>query len=191
MNLQTVTAEKVCPNNEITAYIDGELSPSEEFDLEMHFAVCPACKSKLNEQKQLLCVLDFALESENEIELPVNFTKVVITNAESKVSGLRHPQERSKALFICAALFLLVLLGLGSETETVLNTFGKFGDQILAIGSFAFHLIYDIAIGTAIILRSISHQIVFNSELSMAFLAVFLILSLFFLSRLVVRYNRP
>lgn len=191
MNLQTATIEKVCPNNEIAAYIDGELTPSEEFALEMHLAVCSACKLKLNEQKKLLCALDFALDSENEIELPANFTKVVVTNAESKVSGLRHPQERFKALFICAALFLLVILGLGSETETALITFGKLSDQILAIGNFAFHLIYDFAIGTAIILRSLSQQIVFNSTISVALLVIFFAFSLIALSRLMNRYNRP
>ena len=127
--MQTATIEKVCRTSEIAAYIDGELSSQAEFKLEMHFAVCPSCKSKLNEQKTLLCALDFALDNEQEIELPANFTKVIIATAESKVSGLRRPQERFKALFICAALFLLVILGLGSETESVLNTFGKFGDQ--------------------------------------------------------------
>ena len=190
MNLQAATIEKVCPTSEIAAYIDGELSPRAEFELEMHFAVCPSCKSKLNEQNTLLCALDFALEKEQEIELPENFTKVIVANAESKVSGLRRPQERFKALFICATLFLLVLLGLGSETETVFNTFGKFGEQFLAVGGFAFHLIYNFAIATAIILRSLSHQIIFNSAISVAFLVMFFVISLFALSRLIVRYNR-
>ncbi len=40
MNLQTSATEKVCLQNEIAAYIDGELTPREELDLEMHFAVC-------------------------------------------------------------------------------------------------------------------------------------------------------
>ncbi len=191
MNLQTATTEQVCPNSEIAAYIDGELAPREEFELEMHFAGCPSCKSKLNDQKKLLCALDFALEAEQEIKLPANFTKVIVTNAESKVSGLRRPQERFKALFICAALFLLILLGLGSETTTVFNTFEKFGEQFLAVGGFAFHLIYDFAIGTTIILRSLSQQVVFNSTNSVAFLIIFFVISLFALSRLMNRYNRP
>lgn len=188
--MKHATIEKVCPTSEIAAYIDGELPSRAEFELEMHFATCSSCKSKLNEQKTLLRALDFALEKEQEIELPANFTKVIVANAESKVSGLRRPQERFKALFICAALFLLVILGLGSETESVLNTFGKFGDQILAVGGFVFHLIYDFALGTAIILRSLSHQVVFNSAVSVAFLAILFVISVFTLSRLIVRYNR-
>ncbi|MDQ3179908.1 MAG: hypothetical protein M3Q33_05245, partial [Acidobacteriota bacterium] len=153
-------------------------------------AVCASCQAKLNEQKKLLCALDFVLESEKQIELPANFTKVVVANAESKVSGLRRPQERFKALFICAALFLLVIFGLGGETETVLNTFGEFGEQVLAVGGFVFHLIYDFAYATAIILRYLSHQIVFNSAISVAFLVMFFVISLFALSHLIDRYNR-
>ena len=123
MNPQTSTSEKVCPRSELAAYIDGELLPREELELELHLASCLNCTAELNEQKKLLCVLDVALEREKEIELPANFTRVVVAAAESSVSGLRRPQERFKALFICAALFLVVLAGLGSETETVFGSF--------------------------------------------------------------------
>lgn len=188
MNPQIVS--KVCPTGEIAAYIDGELTPREELDLEMHFAICRSCAAELNEQKKLLCVLDFALEDESEITLPENFTKVIVTTAESNVSGLRRPQERFKAFFICAALTLLVLLGLGSETGTVIKTFWKIGDQILAVGGFALHLIYDIAIGTSIILRSASHHIAFNSTVSIIFLIGILFFGLMIFSRLIIRFNR-
>ncbi|MEO8072803.1 MAG: hypothetical protein ABI686_06115, partial [Acidobacteriota bacterium] len=102
----------------------------------------------------------------------------------------RRPQERIKAFFICAALTLLGLLGLGSETGTVVSTFWKIGDQILAVGGFALHLIYDIAIGTTIILRSVSHHIAFNSTVSVLFLAGILFIALVAFSRLIVRFNR-
>lgn len=191
MNLQTATIEPIfCSHrSEIAAYIDGELLPREEFDLEMHFAACKDCNRELNEQKKLLCVLDFALENEREIELPSNFTKVVVTNAESKVSGLRRPQERTKALFVCAALFLLVLLGLGSDTENVLGTFGKFAEQIFAVGGFVLHLVYDISIGTAIILRSLSYQFVFGSAVSAIFVIALVFAGFCALSRFIARSN--
>lgn len=188
MNPQFI--EKVCQQSEIAAYIDGELSPREELNLELHFAACRLCTAELNEQKKLLCALDFALEDENEIELPENFTKVIVTIAESNVSGLRRPQERFKAFFICAALTLFVLLGLGSETGTVVGTFWKIGDQILAVSGFAVHLIYDVAIGTSIILRSVSHHIAFNSTVSVLFLIGILFIALIAFSRLIVRFNR-
>ncbi len=186
MNSQTATTEKICSQtSEIAAFIDGELLPREELELELHLAVCGSCSAELNEQKKLLCALDFALENEKQFELPANFTKIVVANAESKVSGLRRPQERSKALFVCATLFLLVLLGLGGETETVLNTFRKFAEQFLAVGGFVWHLIYDVSVGTAIVLRSLSSQFIFNSFASLAILIVFVFLSLFLLSRFI------
>lgn len=186
MNLQGATTENICSyRSEIAAYIDGELLPREELELESHLAVCGSCAAELNEQKKLLRALDYALENEREIELPANFTKIVVANAESKVSGLRRPQERSKSLFVCAALFLLVLLGLGGETGTVVNTFGKFAEQFLAVGGFVWNLIYDISVGTAVVLRSLSSQFIFNSTASLAILLVLVFLSLFLLSRFV------
>ena len=186
MNSQTATTEKICSQtSEIAAFIDGELLPREELELELHLAVCGSCSAELNEQKKLLCALDFALENEKQLELPTNFTKIVVANAESKVSGLRRPQERSKALFVCAALFLLVLLGLGGETEMVLNTFGKFAEQFLAVGGFMWNLIYDVSVGTAIVLRSLSSQFIFNSFASLVILIIFGFLSLFLFSRFI------
>ena len=191
MNQPTATTEALCAHrSEIAAYIDGELIPREELELEMHLAVCKSCNAELNEQKTLLRALDYALENGHEIELPANFTRVVVTAAESKVSGLRRPQERSKALFVCAALFLLVLFGLGGDTETIFSAFGKFTEQILAVGGFVSHIIYDIAIGTTVILRSLGNQFIFSSSLAFGFLIVFFCLSLIALSRLIIRYNR-
>jgi hypothetical protein len=186
MNSQTATIEKIClQRNEIAAFIDGELLPHEEFELELHLAVCGFCATELNEQKKLLCALDYALENEKQIELPANFTKVVVTNAESRVNGLRRPQERSKALFVCAALFVLLILGLGGETKTVLNTFGKFAEQFLAVGGFVWNLIFDVSVGAAIVLRSLGSQFIFNSSAFFAILIVFVFLSLFLFLRFI------
>jgi hypothetical protein len=192
MNPQAATTEKVCSQrSDIAAYIDGELRAREELELEMHLAVCQECNKELNEQKKLLRVLDFAFESENEIEMPANFTRIVIANAESKVSGLRRPQERLKALFVCAALFLLILLGLGGETKPVFAALGKFLEQFLAVSGFVWNLIYDAAYGAAIILRSISQQMFFNSNFSFAVLLGLFFISMIALSRLVTRSTRP
>ena len=192
MTLQTATIKPVCLHrSDIAAYIDGELLPREELELEMHLAICKLCAGELNEQKTLLQALDFALENERGIELPANFTRVVVANAESKVSGLRHPQERFKALFVCAALFLLVLFGLGGETKTVFETFARFADQFLAVGGFVWNSIYDVAVGTAVILRSLSHQVIFHSSVSFAALTGFFVVLLIVFSRVALRSNRP
>ncbi|MCD9187838.1 MAG: zf-HC2 domain-containing protein [Pyrinomonadaceae bacterium] len=184
-------AEKisVCPRAEIAEYLDGELSSRAELALEMHILDCDACRNELNAQKKLLNALDFALEEEKDFELPENFTKVVVANAESRVSGLRRPGERYKALFICAALFLLVVLGLAGESEAVVNTGGKFIEQVLAVGSFFGHLIYDFAIGLTVILKSLCFQFVYKSAFSFIFLAILLGISALIFSRLITEFK--
>lgn len=191
MTLQIATIENVCSQrSDIAAYVDGELPAREELELEMHLAVCKDCADELNEQKKLLQALNYALDGDGEIELPENFTRVVVANAESKVSGLRRPQERSKALFICLALLLVGLLGLGAETGAALNAATKFAERFLAVGSFVLNLVYDVFVGAAVILRSLGHQIVFNSNGSFAILAGFVFVSLVILSCLTTRSNR-
>lgn len=191
MKLPTSTTEDICSHrSEIAAYVDGELLPREELELEAHLAVCESCRNELNEQKKLLCVLDFALENEREIELPKNFTKIVVANAESKVSGLRRPQERSESLLVCGALFLLVLVGLGGGTDSLADTFWKFTEQIFVVGGFVWNLAYTAAIGLAVVLRSLSQQFVFNSSASVAFAVGLFFVSLLALSRLITRYHR-
>jgi len=189
MDLQIATTEKVCPREEIAAYVDGEISPREELELELHFAACKACADELNSQKTLLCALDSIGHGKEEIELPEDFTKVVVTAAESKVSGLRRPQERRKALFVCAGLFFLIVLALGGETRAVFGSFGTIAEQFAIAGSFLVHFVYDITVGVTIILRSLSNQLVFNSAVSFFVITVIFLISLLTLSRLVLRHN--
>ncbi|MDQ3324070.1 MAG: zf-HC2 domain-containing protein [Acidobacteriota bacterium] len=190
MNLPNPNIKNECPRHELAAYIDGELSAREELDLETHLVECKLCASELNEQKRLFFTLDFALEGEREFKLPENFTKVVVANAESKVSGLRCPKERFRAVFVIAALFLLFISGLGGETRTVLDAFLKFGEQIFAVGNFVLHLIYDVSVAASIVLRSVCSQFVYNSAFSIVFFVVFFFVSLFVLSRLIIRNNQ-
>ena len=179
-----------CPRTEIAAYVDGELNPREEFDLEMHFADCQICVAVLNEQKKMLNALDFALEDRDEFELPKNFTKVIVANAESNVQGLRCPRERNRALFVCAALCLLGVFGLGAETSKTFATFGALTEQFLAVGGFFVHLIHDITVATTVIFRSLCLQFVFKSAVSAIALGVCFVVSLVIFSRLLLKQRR-
>lgn len=179
-----------CPRRELVAYIDGELTPREEIELETHLADCRVCALELNEQKRLLFALDFALEDEKRFQLPANFTKVVVANAESKVSGLRCANERFRAVFVIAALFLLFLFGVGGETKTVAGTFLNFGEQIFAVAAFALHLIYNIAVAASIVLRSVCSQFIYQSAFSTVLFAGFFFVLLFILRHFVNRHSR-
>lgn len=190
MQKQTEQKENQCPRTEIAAYLDGELSSREELDLEMHFAVCKKCAGEFNEQKKLLRALDFALDEKTDFKLPENFTRSVVVKAESNISGLRRREERFRALFLCAALFLLIILGLGSETEAVFLTFAIFIEQIWAVGSFAAHLIYDIAVALTAILRLIGGHLISNPLFAFLALVVFLISSGYIFSRILALFDR-
>lgn len=190
MNKQIERQKDFCPRTEIAAYIDGELSPYEELELERHLAVCASCKTQLNQQKNLLCALDFAFVGKKEIELPENFTKTIIINAESKVQGLRCPKERFRALVVCAGLFVFILVGLGSETEAVFSTVGTFFEQVWTVGGFAAHLVYDVAFAFTTILRLIGSHLIFHSAFTFFIWGAFLIAFLCVLSRLRLRVSR-
>lgn len=190
MQNQTEKIKESCPRTEIAAYIDGELSPVAEMALEKHFAVCKNCEAEFNVQKKLLRALDFAFDEKSKIELPENFTKTVVIKAESNVSGLRRREERFRALYLCTILFLLVIIGLGNETETVFSTFTILFEQLLAVGSFAAHLIFDIAIALSAILRIIGGQLIYTPVFAVLTVAVFLIFSAYIFSRLLSMSDR-
>ena len=193
MDLQTHKNEQLCPCDDISSYLDGELSSHEEIVLEKHLANCKSCLDELNLQKKMLSALDFAFNEKNgqaEIELPENFAKVVAVTAESEVSGLRRPEERSRAFLLCAGLFLLILVGLGTETKRVFTTFTDFSEQLMALGGFIFRLGYDLAIGLCIISRALCQQFIISSIFEILLILCIFIFSFILLSRLIVRVNR-
>ncbi len=154
--MEPSTPENVpCPGDDIATYIDGELSPAEAFAFEEHLSNCSTCKIELNHQKEFLAALTASLELENDIPLPGNFTKTIIANAESRVSGLRRPRERFTAIFICVVLFIFALFAFGAEAEPVLAAVSGIPEKLLAVGSFLVRFVFNIAIGVAVVARSL------------------------------------
>lgn len=190
MNPHIPHNQNKCPSAEISAYIDGELSPHGEIELERHFADCSICRTELNLQKNFLFALNASLENEKDFELPKNFTKTIVANAESRVSGLRRPREQFTAVFICTALFLFVLFALGGDAESGLGAFGAFIDKAAALGTFALHFAYNVALGAVVIFRALSSQFVVNSLLTLSLLAFLFVASIFVFSRLVFPASR-
>jgi hypothetical protein len=156
INTQGREAKVACPSVDIAAYIDGELSPDGELTLESHFSTCRTCKDELNLQKQFVNALNFSLR--DLPELPKDFTKRIVTSAESEVRGLRHRRERLDAMFITAGLFLFVLFTLGVKAPGSFSTAASALGSWLAVVDVASHAVYDFAIGVVIILRSLAGQ---------------------------------
>ena len=184
----TVTTE--CPIEDIAAYIDGELDARQEMDLEVHFAGCGSCLFELNRQKQFLCGLNMGLARETELELPPDFTRLVVANAESTVSGLRKPRERFNALFICAGLILFVLFAIGPEARRVLDGFSTVIEQVAIVGGFFGHLIYAFFIGVAIVLRSIATQLLVDRWTEGMLVGVLFVMCLMLTRKLLLRMRR-
>jgi len=177
-----------CPAREISPYLDGELAPDAELLLESHIAGCSTCLAELNEQKSFLQALAFSLENDADIDLPANFTKTIVTNAESSVSGLRAGTERLHAIIVIGALLVFVVFILGSDTAfaPVSAVIDQTGAVLGFFGSLAFNFVF----GTTVILRSAAaHIVAVPAGLTILFASVFAFFALV-VSRRYLRQDR-
>jgi predicted anti-sigma-YlaC factor YlaD len=180
---------ETCAAVDIAAYLDGELSFEDERELEDHFSICSNCSEELNHQKQFLCCLDASLKNEHDLELPPDFARSVVANAEANVTGLRRPSEVYNSLFVCAALALFILFAAGAGANEILGRAYDVIDRVTIVGGFFTHLVYDIFLGIAIVVRSFAAQ--FRVDIIMAvLLSIFLAAPTVFLSRKVLRVGR-
>jgi predicted anti-sigma-YlaC factor YlaD len=156
LNTSESELEVECPSIEIAAYLDGELSTEAEAKLEAHLSNCSICTRDLNDQKHFLNALNGSLNYVPEI--PADFTKRIVTNAESGVSGLRQKRERLNAVFVCVGLFFFALFTLGASAPGTITASFDIVGRMAAVLVFASHLVYDISIGAVIIMRSLAGQ---------------------------------
>lgn len=178
-----------CPAEEISAYIDGELSAELEVALERHIGACEICRRELNDQKGFLIALSDTLEREIPIELPANFTRSVVVNAESKVSGLRDSRERSWALMIGIGLFLLAALAVGSFAG-VLSPLTTAFQKFSAFAGAVFSVIGDLLYAVFAVVRSILQSQTFGPAAAYIVVILATAILLFFGSRSLRRFFR-
>ena len=183
------TQISACPSDDISSYIDGELDIERELQLDAHFANCEVCSGELNRQKQFLCCLESSLKNESDLVLPANFTKRIVVNAETKVSGVRRPAEFFNSIFVCVAILLFVLFASGPEAEKLLKGGYIFLDQAVAIGDVFVHFVYDLFLGVAIIIRTFATQVPLDL-LTAVLISIILAFPTIFLSRRVLRVGR-
>ena len=181
-------SNSICRTADISAYLDAEMSPSEEIDFELHLAECKSCVGELNRQKELLYILDSTLQSD-DIELPENFTKVVVTNAESSVKGLRRRSEWLNAMFVCCGLLFFGLFALGADASRSFGYPLRIFDRVAAVVAFFGHLTYDIAVGVVVVLRTVTSETASNTAASLV-VAVSLFLAVAVIARQVHRHYR-
>jgi predicted anti-sigma-YlaC factor YlaD len=180
-------------STEIATYLDGELDAPSQLRFEEHIPQCEPCAEELNEQRRLLCALDFALGANDPfVDLPGDFAQIVATNAESDMSGVRKQVEHRRALRFCIGLALaaFVLLG-GATVFTVISVPVKaFARSSVSILGFVWNALYDAGVGASIIIRPLGRRLIFEAHpIALLALLVFAI-ALALLPRLLVRYHR-
>lgn len=190
MELDTLKTEKVCPREEICLYLDGELSPNEVILLEKHLAECQPCLNELNLQKQMLLALSAAFDKKKEIELPKNFTNIVVAKAECGVKGLRNREERYRAFLLFLPLLLIFIVGLGGDKDKFFSLVNSFGIQILTVGGFLVHLTFDISFGIAVILKTISQKIVVSQSFTVLLFASLILMIMLISPRFYYKFYR-
>ena len=188
MNHEFDIEMNICPSYEIAAYLDGELDMRRERELESHFDSCGTCSTELNHQKLFLNQLNSRLSSENEIELPKDFTRQIVANAESSVRGLRGSRERFNALFIIAALLLFVLFALGAEAGNVFTGFTTVFEQAAAVGGFFARIVFSFFVGVVVVLRTMAAPFQMGLAVLVGF-GIFAVTGVL-LSKMVVRLRR-
>jgi anti-sigma factor RsiW len=146
-----------CRIEDISAYIDGELTAEESSALESHFSVCSACNSELNRQKGFLNFLGSSLMDDGSAP-PEEFARVVTLRAESDVGGLRAPREWTYALWICFVIISLVGVAtvVGGGDLTVI---GQLIEGGVAVISAAGHLIFAFGLGIAVVFRALTFDV--------------------------------
>jgi anti-sigma factor RsiW len=189
MDSQEAKNQEPCPAADISAYIDGELAPDAEVRLEAHLAVCPSCLHKMNQEKGLLLVLDSTFDGPETFELPEDFSKVIVANAESRVSGLRRPRERVIAALVCLTLAFLSVFAFGNGSGRAFGALTSGLQSVIAVFSTAGHFVFDLSLGTAVIFRSLFSNFIMGSTASALVFAVVFLGAFFIFTRLFFRQS--
>lgn len=181
-----------CANDEIVAYLDGELDAGALARFERHVGGCASCASALAAERQLFRELDSALSAEPRLEMPKNFAQVVAARAQADMSGVRGPAERRRALRLCAVLAAaaFALTGGAALTEGVLAPLNAVWKFCAAVSGFLGHALYDAGAGFAVISRGVGGRVLFGSRGAGALVLLLLVLALLMLRRLITGYHR-
>jgi anti-sigma factor RsiW len=178
-------------SEEIAAYLDGELDSSARSCFEQHVKECSDCTEQLQEQRRLLCALDFALGGERSMLMPDDFARVVAAHAQSDMSGVRAHAEHKRAFYLCALLMALsaLLIGGAALSESVLARVWAVVKPAATILSFLWHTLYNAGAGVAVVSR-LSGHLLFESRPLGLLGCLLLVAALALLPRLIINYHR-
>ena len=186
----TATAQgKICEQNLIGAYVDGELDADLTLRLEEHLKDCSDCQFELRAHRLFVCELDASLTNKNrDLPVPADFSRRVAACARSDMSGVRTRAENRKALAICMILALSGLALLGATTRyAVFVVVGRFVTKVFSLVEFVVTTVSDAVVGLIVVLKVLSGKIQSGSS---GPLLVLLAVAVMVLSRLLSHYHR-
>lgn len=188
--MSTATVEKICEQNLIGAYVDGELSADLTLLLEDHLESCDDCRFELRAHRLFVCELDAALTDSAEVPVPRDFSRIIAMRATTDMRGVRTRSEHRKALTICIILALggFALLG-ATAFNSIFMIATKSVATVFGLVSFVATAVYDTAAGLVVIFRVVSRKMIIESG-SLWPMLVLLAFGVLILSRLISNYHR-
>ena len=182
--------EKVCEGNLIAAYVDGELDLARQTIFEHHLENCQNCRQDLRIHQQFVCELDAVLAHDDEVVVPLDFSRVIAARAVSDMSGVRSRSENRKALVFCLVLGVTGFALIGSTTRfLMISLVGQVGAKIVTVAELFWHAVYDLGAGIVVIFRVLSRRFIVDTG-NRGLLLVLLAFGVFLLSRLISNYHR-
>ena len=180
-----------CELEDVAAYVDGELAGAAVLRFEQHIKECAACAHELRLQRQLLCTLEVAFNDQRAFALPNNFARVVTARAENDLSGMRNRKERRRALQLCAVMALVAFGLLGAATRTVvLDPLRSFFRTTRVLSDLVWQAISQVGASALVLVRVIGRALLLTQTGSRFLLVLAFLLSISFLSLLIVKYHR-
>jgi predicted anti-sigma-YlaC factor YlaD len=184
------TNENICQNEDVAAYLDGELDARAQSDFETHLKVCSRCARQLRTQRQLLCTLDAAFD-ESRFALPRDFTRVVSTHAQSDVRRMRDKSERGHAFRLCAVLALAAFALMGAASgKMIVQPARAFLSLVLNLLDLVWRTAYDAGTGVVVVMRLIGRALIIDTHGLGLLILLPLVILVFLLPRLIVNYHR-
>jgi len=188
--MSTTAIEKICDQNLVGSYVDGELDADLTRLFEEHLESCEDCRFELRAHRLFVCELDAAMSNSGDIPVPRDFSRIIAMRATTDMRGVRTRSEHRKALTICIILALggFALLG-ATALNGVFKLAEKFVKTVFGLAAFVATAVYDIAAGLVVILKVVSRRFIIETG-SLWPMLVLLAFGVLILSRLISQYHR-
>ncbi|MEP6741083.1 MAG: zf-HC2 domain-containing protein [bacterium] len=186
-----INDNNTCQSDHIAAFVDDELEPAHRLALEHHVSICESCAAELRAHRTFMRELDTALANRFDLDVPLNFAKVVAVHAENDMRGVRDRAEHRRALRYCIVLGLVAfaLLGVASSRAALAGIESFFKATFGIINLFG-KTIYDAMAGFSVLARVFRRGLIANANLADLGILLLLAVAIFLLTLLISRYHR-